>query len=124
MRSPRATSTDAPTTRSCAITRWTIASRSAALRSAEVADLACNALAAEQRSNMAIAERAGFEMVKARMAGDYRHERCQLLSIKANPATDDTDSQFKPLKLNSFDQCKSVLSASSAVRFDVCASRC
>jgi hypothetical protein len=56
------------------------------------------------------------------MAGDYRHERCQLLSIKANPATDETEGTDLPsqiLLLGSFDQCKSVLSASSAVRFNV-----
>jgi hypothetical protein len=40
------------------------------LRSAlEVGD--CNALAAEQRSNMAIVERAIFEMVEVGMPGDY-----------------------------------------------------
>ena len=47
------------------------------------------ALAVEQRSNMAIVERAGFEMDEACMAGDYSRERCQLVSIKANPATDE-----------------------------------
>src|ERR1700704_4762358 len=63
MRSPRATSTEAPTTRSRAITPCTIASSCAALRSAT--ELVW-ALAAEQRSNRASVRRA-----IVRMAEDY-----------------------------------------------------
>src|ERR1041384_5423130 len=98
MWSPFATSTEAPTTCSCVMTRWTIASRSAVLRSAAEC-VACTAFAPEQRSNKAIAERAGFgitilemaeaEMAERRMAGDYRHERCQLPCTKTNPTMDE-----------------------------------
>src|ERR1051326_8965768 len=76
MRSPLATSTDAPTTRSCAITRWTIASRLAGL-------VACTPLAAE------VSSKTRLKSIGMRMAGDYRHESCQLLLNKKQILTTD-----------------------------------
>src|SRR5690242_5824288 len=66
MRSPLATSTEAPTTRSRVITRWTIESSAGASRSAAV--FVC-ALAAEESS------KARLRRVGVRMAGNYSHKR-------------------------------------------------